>query len=99
MVGKLFHSSNSELKDNSIVIQGFGNVGGAAAYYAALMGFKVVGIIDRTGGLINKDGFSVKELSDLLLARDGNALAAPNLIPYEEMEFLDEVQSILQQEH
>lgn len=69
-----------------VVVQGFGNVGGAAAYYAAQMGFKVVAIIDRTGGLINEEGFSVQELSDLLLARDGNALAAPNLIPYEEME-------------
>lgn len=69
-----------------VVVQGFGNVGGAAAYYAAQMGFKVVGIIDRTGGLIKEEGFTTEELSELLLTRDGNALMAPNLIPYDEME-------------
>lgn len=69
-----------------VIVQGFGNVGGAAAYYAAQMGFKVVGIIDRTGGMINPEGISAQEISDLLAARDGNALRAPNLIPYDEME-------------
>ena len=39
------------------VVQGFGNVGGAAAFYLAQMGAKIVGIIDRAGGVINEDGF------------------------------------------
>jgi len=44
------------------VVQGFGNVGSAAAYYLAQMGAKVVGIIDRAGGVINEEGFSFEEI-------------------------------------
>jgi glutamate dehydrogenase/leucine dehydrogenase len=41
-------------------VQGFGNVGSAAAFYLAEMGAKV-GIIDRDGGLINENGFTLKK--------------------------------------
>ena len=68
-----------------VVVQGFGNVGGAAAYYMAQSGYKVVGIIDRNGGLLNEDGFSKEEIGELMLNRDGNALAAPDMIPFEEL--------------
>ena len=67
------------------IVQGFGNVGGAAAYYQALAGFKVVGIIDRDGGLLNPDGFSVEEIRQLWLTRKGNALAHPDMIPFDEI--------------
>ena len=67
------------------IVQGFGNVGSAAAYYLAQMGAKVVGIIDREGGLINEDGFSFEEIRDLFLNKQGNALKSENLIPFEEI--------------
>ena len=67
------------------VIQGFGNVGSAAAYYLALMGAKVVGIIDRHGGVINESGFSLEEVTDFFLAKRGNSLMVDNMIPFEEM--------------
>lgn len=67
------------------IIQGWGNVAAAAAFYLAQAGVKVVGIIDRVGGLINEDGFSFEEVTELFTARKGNALAAPNLIPYEQL--------------
>ncbi len=67
------------------VVQGFGNVGSAAAYYLAQMGAKVVGIIDRVGGVINEDGFSFEEIRDLFLNKDGNTLVAENMIPFEEI--------------
>jgi glutamate dehydrogenase/leucine dehydrogenase len=41
------------------IVQGFGNVA-AAAFYLAEMGAKVIGIIDRDGGLINENGFTLK---------------------------------------
>ena len=41
------------------IVQGFGNVGSAAAFYLAQMGAKVVGIIDRDGGIINENGYLV----------------------------------------
>jgi len=74
-----------DLKGKRAVVQGFGNVGAAAAYYLAQMGAKIVGIIDIVGGLINEEGFSFEEIKTLYLNKDGNSLAAKNLIPFAEM--------------
>lgn len=74
-----------DIKGKKAVVQGFGNVGSAAAFYLAQMGAKVVGIIDRVGGLINEDGFSFEEIKDLFLNKDGNTLKASNLIQFEEV--------------
>ncbi|GAA3920977.1 Glu/Leu/Phe/Val dehydrogenase dimerization domain-containing protein [Hymenobacter algoricola] len=67
------------------IIQGWGNVGAAAAYYLALQGAKVTGIIDRAGGLLKEEGFSLEEIRTLFLERQGNALAAPDLLSFEEI--------------
>ncbi len=67
------------------IVQGFGNVGSAAAYYLAQMGAKVVGIIDRAGGLINEDGFSFEEIRELFLNKEGNSLKSEKIIPFEEI--------------
>jgi len=67
------------------IIQGFGNVGSAAAYYLAQMGAKVVGIIDRDGGVINEEGFTFDEIKTLFLNKEGNTLVAENMIPFEEI--------------
>ncbi len=67
------------------IVQGFGNVGSAAAYYLAQMGAKVVGIIDRVGGVINEDGFSFEEIKEMFLNKNGNTLVAKNMIPFEEI--------------
>ena len=65
-----------EVRCKIAIVQGFGNVGSAAAYYLAEMGAKVVGIIDRDGGVINENGFSFEEIRALFLAKDGNTLVA-----------------------
>ncbi|TYA58223.1 Glu/Leu/Phe/Val dehydrogenase dimerization domain-containing protein [Formosa maritima] len=67
------------------VVQGFGNVGAAAAFYLTQMGAKVVGIIDIAGGLIKEEGFTFEEMTNLFLAKTGNNLVAENLIPFEEI--------------
>ena len=67
------------------IVQGFGNVGSAAAYYLAQMGAKVVGIIDRVGGVINEEGFSFEEIKELFLHKDGNTLVAEKMIPFKEI--------------
>ncbi|WP_420574812.1 Glu/Leu/Phe/Val dehydrogenase dimerization domain-containing protein [Kordia sp.] len=67
------------------IVQGFGNVGAAAAYYLAQMGAKIVGIIDRVGGVINEEGFSYEEIKNYFLKKDGNTLVADNMISFEEM--------------
>lgn len=73
------------IKGKKAVVQGFGNVGAAAAYYLAEMGAKIVGIIDREGGVINEDGFSFEEIKAFFLAKKGNTLVAEHMIPYDEI--------------
>ncbi len=72
------------IKGKKAVIQGFGNVGSAAAFYLSQAGAKIVGIIDSAGGLINEDGFTFEEIKDLFLNKNGNQLKADNLIPFDE---------------
>ncbi|CAM4321524.1 Glu/Leu/Phe/Val dehydrogenase dimerization domain-containing protein [Zobellia nedashkovskayae] len=69
------------------VVQGFGNVGSAAAYYLAQMGAKIVGIIDRAGGVIKEEGFSFDEIKTFFLKKDGNNLiaSADEMIPFKEI--------------
>lgn len=74
------------------IIQGWGNVAAAAAYYLSQMNVMIVGIIDREGGLINNKGFSKEEIKTLFIERDGNKLSkqtCQNLglefIPYDEL--------------
>ena len=74
-----------DLKGKRAIVQGFGNVGSAAAYYLTQLGAKVVGIIDSVGGLINEEGFTMEEMTNLFLQKDGNKLNATNLISFEEM--------------
>jgi glutamate dehydrogenase/leucine dehydrogenase len=74
-----------DVKGKRAVVQGFGNVGSAAAFYLSQMGAKVVGIIDQVGGLINEEGFSFEEITELFLHKDGNNLRAKELIPFEEV--------------
>ncbi len=79
-----------ELQNGSVVgkraiVQGFGNVGSAAAFYLTKMGAKVVGILDRTGGVIKEEGFTLEEMTTMYLNKEGNTLNAENMIPFEEM--------------
>ena len=67
------------------IVQGFGNVGSAAAYYLTQLGAKVVGIIDRDGGLINEEGFTSEEMTDLFLSKDGNKLSSNKMISFDEI--------------
>ncbi len=68
-----------------VIVQGWGNVGSAAAYYLAQQGAKVVGIIDRVGGLINENGFDLEEIRELFLTKDGNQLNHPNMLSFDEV--------------
>ncbi|MBT1708133.1 amino acid dehydrogenase [Fulvivirgaceae bacterium PWU5] len=65
------------------VVQGWGNVGAAAGFYLAQMGVKVVGILTHEGGLINQDGFTLEEIRQLVIDRNGNRLVSPDLLPFD----------------
>ena len=67
------------------IVQGFGNVGSAAAYYLTQLGAKVVGIIDRDGGVINEEGFSMEEMTALFLGKNGNMLVSEKMVSFEEI--------------
>jgi glutamate dehydrogenase/leucine dehydrogenase len=74
-----------KIEGKRAIVQGFGNVGSAAAYYLTQLGAKVVGIIDREGGLIKEEGFSMEEMTALFLAKDGNQLVSESMIPFEDI--------------
>ena len=68
-----------------VVVQGWGNVGSTAAYYLAQAGARVVGIIDREGGLLNPEGFSFEQIRALFLNKKGNQLVAAGMLPFDEI--------------
>lgn len=74
-----------QLAGKRAIIQGWGNVGAAAACFLAVEGVKIVGIIDRVGGLIKAEGFSLDEIRELFVKRKGNTLVADELIPFDEI--------------
>ncbi|HXC05091.1 MAG TPA: Glu/Leu/Phe/Val dehydrogenase dimerization domain-containing protein [Bacteroidia bacterium] len=74
-----------DIKGKKALIQGWGNVAAAAAYYLSQMGVIISGIIDRNGGLMRDKGFSFTEIRTLFLNRQNNQLRAEHLIPFEEV--------------
>ncbi|WP_410222058.1 Glu/Leu/Phe/Val dehydrogenase dimerization domain-containing protein [Pedobacter sp.] len=72
------------LQGKKAIIQGWGNVAAAAGYYLAQNGVKIIGIIDRVGGLLNPEGFSYEEIQTLFNNRKNNTLVADNLISFAE---------------
>ena len=74
-----------EVKGKRVIVQGWGNVAGAAAYYLSQAGSIIVGIIDIGGGVINTEGYSFSEIKDLLTNRTSNFLEAENMMSFEEV--------------
>ncbi len=75
-----------ELAGKRAIIQGWGNVAAAAAFYLAQNGVKIVGIIDRVGGLLNEDGFPYEEIKELFNAKTGNYLVSDKLMKFADIE-------------
>ena len=84
-VRHFYNIYGGSVKGKKAIVQGFGNVGSAAAFYLAEMGAKVIGIIDRDGGVINENGFTFDEITKLFLDKDGNKLVAEKMIPFAEI--------------
>ena len=76
---------NESVKGKKVIVQGWGNVGSAAAFYMAQAGALVVGIADIAGGIINTEGLSFEEVTELFRQKDGNQLSAPDLISFEDI--------------
>lgn len=80
-----YHLWGGNLHEKRAIIQGWGNVGASAAYYLSESGVKIIGIIDRLGGLIKPEGFTFEEIKYLFLNRVNNTLPSSNLIPFDTM--------------
>jgi glutamate dehydrogenase/leucine dehydrogenase len=70
------------------IIQGWGNVGSAAGYYLAKSGIDIIGILDKDGGVINEDGFTLSEIREFILNQKRTKFSGYNIVPYHEMEHL-----------
>ena len=73
-----------EVKGKRVIIQGWGNVAGAAAYYLAQAGAIIVGIIDKAGGIVKSEGYSFKEIQSFLANRSSNFLETEDMLSFEQ---------------
>jgi glutamate dehydrogenase/leucine dehydrogenase len=73
-----------QVKGKRVIIQGWGNVAGAAAYYLAQAGAIIVGIIDKAGGIVKSEGYSFEKIKSLLENRSSNFLETENMLSFED---------------
>jgi glutamate dehydrogenase/leucine dehydrogenase len=78
------------VKDKKVLVQGWGNVGAAAGYYLSQAGALIIGILDRSGGLNRKDGFTQEEIVRLFHSRQSNMFEGFALNPNINVEFWQE---------
>ena len=75
-----------KVKGKRVIVQGWGNVAAAAAYYLAREGASIVGIIDRVGGLMKSEGLTLDEVKNLFLMKSGNTLKSLEILPFTEVD-------------
>lgn len=80
---ELFHGSG--LQGKRAIIQGWGNVASTAASYLSLAGVRIVGIIDRGGGIIASEGMDLPRIKELFAQKEGNALRDAGLRPFDDV--------------
>lgn len=74
-----------DLSGKRVIVQGWGNVGAAAGYYLAQAGARIVGIIDRQGGILAPEGLSTEQVTALFKGKTGNQLTGEGLVPFAEV--------------
>jgi glutamate dehydrogenase/leucine dehydrogenase len=74
------------LQGKRVIVQGWGNVASAAAMELAHSGARIVGIIDRNGGLINTEGYGLQAVKKLFIEHKfGNNLVVENMMGFDEI--------------
>lgn len=72
---RLYERRGRSLEGVRVLLEGFGNVGGAAALYLSRWGARIVGIADAIGAVTAPEGLSAGAVEELLRARgNGNRL-------------------------
>jgi glutamate dehydrogenase/leucine dehydrogenase len=80
-----FYALHGEsIQGKRAIIQGWGNVGAAAAWYLAKQGAVVTGIIDRGAGIISQEGLTFDDIHMLFENKSGNTLVSSHTISFEE---------------
>lgn len=80
------HTYGGDVTGKRVIVQGWGNVGSAAAYYLAQAGARIVGIIDHEGGLMNSEGFTMEEVRSLFVGKEGGCVRAVDKMSFEEVD-------------
>jgi glutamate dehydrogenase/leucine dehydrogenase len=73
------------MQNKMAIIQGWGNVAAAAAWYLSKNGVLIAGIIDRHGGIIDEKGMTFEQVHKLFIEKKGNTINVDNLMPFEEV--------------
>jgi len=74
---------NSTPAGKTAIIQGWGNVASAAACYLAKEGVKIVGIIDRSGGILAPEGLDLAVVKQLFNNKEGTSLQSERVLDFE----------------
>lgn len=70
----LYELRGESLEGRRAVVEGFGNVGAAAALYLAREGALIAGIVDEASGLASPQGLDAAAVEDLIRRREGRTL-------------------------
>lgn len=84
-VNHFYRIHGGHVRGKRVIVQGWGNVAAAAGYYLAQQGARIVGIIDRHGGLLRPDGLGPEEVTTLFLNKNGNTLRSQDQLPFDEV--------------
>lgn len=71
-----------DITQKRAIVQGWGNVGSTASLYLAKYGVKIVGIIDKNGGILSEGGLGLEEIKELFFNKAGNQLSGEGLMPF-----------------
>jgi len=88
------HSLGEELKAKTVVVQGFGNVGGTAARILWRDGAVIQGVSDYKGGVWNSQGLDIRLLEEYV-KESGSVVGFPGTDPISNSDILEQPCDIL----
>jgi len=88
------HSLGEELKGKTVVVQGFGNVGGTAARILWRDGAVIQGVSDYKGGVWNSQGLDIRLLEEHV-KESGSVMGFPGADPISNSDILEQPCDIL----
>ena len=80
-----YRTKGGTIRGKRVIVQGWGNVGAAAGYYLAQQGARIVGIIDRAGGVLRTEGLTAEEVTEAFVNKAGNTLRMDGMQSFSEV--------------